>query len=479
MQFCGHSRRPAPSSRNGIGVAWQISVEAMFKLITEQQIRPQARVRELAGVKFSQGIGGRNMKMRISEMWRSGRAFLSGLACALGFMAGGLPAFAQIMLSGHGTQVHPVGSDLAVLTSQDERKEINCSVTPAKPILGFDLRFHAGFDVQIPLKDLAGSENFLTILFRVTPADTSQEPAYFIQRYNVPEVSEDASGDALLAGTIDIGEGNYHVDWMMRDHEQRVCSHFWDMEAALPSRDREMKLELPPSTITATLTEQFTPESPTTRVLDKAPLRIKVLVNFAPQNALAATMRPQDTSALVSILRRFAREPQFGKFSVVAFNIQEQRVLYRQDEVDQIDFPALGDALREIKLGTVDVAKLQNKHGDTEFLTELIQTEMGGATHPDALIFAGPKVMLDANVSEDTLKPLADVDYPVFYMNYTLNPQAMPWRDSIGRAVRVFRGTEFTITRPRDLWFSVTEVISRIVKLNYARNGNALVKSSQ
>ena len=180
-------------------------------------------------------------------------------------------------------------------------------------------------------------------------------------------------------------------------------------------------------------------------------------------------MRPQDTAALAAILRRLAREPQFGKFSIVAFNIQEQRVLYRQDDADTIDFPALGDALRTIKLGIVDAAKLQNKHGDTEFLTELIRNEMGGEDRPDALIFAGPKLMLGASVSEEALKPLSDVNYPVFYMNYNLNPQAVPWRDAIGRVIRMFRGTEFTITRPRDMWFSVSDMISRIVKSNYGR----------
>ena len=108
-----------------------------------------------------------------------------------------------------------------------------------------------------------------------------------------------------------------------------------------------------------------------------APLSIKVLVNFAPQNFEAAALRPLDTVALVSILRRISREPQFGKFSVVAFNIQEQRVLYRQTSEDKIDFPALGEAIHSIKLGTVDLKRLSQKHGDTEFfLADLIKTEM-------------------------------------------------------------------------------------------------------
>jgi len=121
----------------------------------------------------------------------------------------------------------------------------------------------------------------------------------------------------------------------------------------------------------------------------------------------------------------------------------------------------------------VDLKQLSLKHGEVTFLSDLIKKEIAN-DHPDAVIFAGPKVLLDDSVPEEDLKPLAsDVTYPVFYMNYNLNPQAIPWRDAIGKAIRNFRGTEFSISRPRDLWFAVSEVVSRIVKSNQA--GNLLV----
>jgi hypothetical protein len=139
---------------------------------------------------------------------------------------------------------------------------------------------------------------------------------------------------------------------------------------------------------------------------------------------------------LVSILRQISRDPHIGKFSLVAFNMQEQRILYRQESASRIDFPGLGEALNTIQLGTVDLKRLSQKNGETSFSTELIRTELGGSEHPDALIFAGPKVMLDGNIPQDTLREVGEVEYPVFYMNYNLSPTAMPWRDSISRAVR-------------------------------------------
>jgi hypothetical protein len=380
-------------------------------------------------------------------------------------------ARAQSQLAGSGGNgLHMMNTDLTVLEAQDVRKDLPCSVTPAKPLLGFDLRFHAGYEVNVPLKELSGSENKLTIIFRVTADGHKDDPMYFVQHVHVPSIEEEAKGEATLGGAFDLGEGSYHVDWLMRDRSERVCSFYWDSEATLPAKDKQIALEMAPGAVRRSQEEQFIEDPPVERTPSTgAPLNIKVLVNFAPQNFDSPTLRPMDTVALVSILRRISREPQFGKFSLVAFNIQEQRVLYRQSSSERIDFPALGQALQSVKLGTVDMKRLAQKHGDTDFLTDLIKKEMSAEDHPDALVFAGPKIMLDAAVPQDTLTPIAnDVDYPVFYMNYNLNPNGVPWKDSISRAVKVFRGTEYTISRPRDLWFSVTEMVSRIVKSRHS-----------
>jgi hypothetical protein len=385
-------------------------------------------------------------------------------------LAAVLPARGQALLGGSGAgEPHMMTSDLAVLEAQDVRKDLPCSVTPAKPMLGFDLRFHAGYDVNIPLKELSGAENRLTILFRVTPSGHKADPMYFVQHIHVPSIEEDARGDATLGGSFDLGEGNYHVDWLMRDRSERVCSFYWDSEASLPSKDKQIALEIAPGEVRRTQDEQFWEDPPVERAPAGHPINVKVLVNFAPQNYESPALRPMDTIALVSILRKIAREPKFGRFSIVAFNMQEQRVVYRQASEEKIDFPALGQALQSIKLGTVDLKRLGQKHGDTDFLTDLIKNEMRADDHPDALVFAGPKVMLDASVPQDTLTPIAgDVDYPVFYLNYNLFPQQAPWKDSISRAIKVFRGTEYTISRPRDLWYCVSEMVSRIVKSGHS-----------
>jgi hypothetical protein len=408
-------------------------------------------------------------------------AGLSGLGqiCLLAVMATSTaPARAQVLIHGSGPhhRANIFNTDLAVMESGEQRKDLPCTVTSSKPTLGFDLKFHAGYQVTVPLKELASTENMLSIVFRVSSENHRDDPAYFVQHLRVPPLQEDAKGDAYLQGAFDVGEGSYHIDWLMRDKTERICSFNWDAEAALGSKDRPMSLAIAPETVQRSDGEDFKEEPPVQRgAPDPAqhvdpPLNVKVLVNFAPQNSLSAALQPLDTTALVSILRTISRDPRIGKFSVVAFNMQEQKVIYRQDDATRIDFPALGTALTTLNLGTVDLKRLSDKHGDTEFLTSLVRKEMTAAPqdHPDAVVFAGPKILLDANPPEEALKDAVDIDFPVFYMNYNLNPQAVPWRDAISHTVHFFRGYEYTISRPRDLWFAVSEMVSKIVK---SRNG--------
>lgn len=360
-----------------------------------------------------------------------------------------------------------MNGDMAVLETGEQRKDIVCTVTPAKPLLGFDLRFHAGYSLEIPLRELQGNGNTLSILFRVIPKNGAHDSIYLDQQIHVPSIDDD-KGSVTLQGWFDVGEGAYHVDWLMHDFGGRFCSTSWDVEATLAQKDRQITVELAPNAVRASQDEQFQAEAPVTRS-QETPLNVKVLMNFAPERPDAAALDPVDRVALVSILRNISRSPQIGKFSLVAFNIQEQKVLYRQDAADRIDFPKLGEAVKQkLTLGTVGLDQLGRKHADTQFLTDLVKSETAGA-NVDGLIFVGPKAMLDSNVSDQDLKQMGDLDYPVFYMNYAPDPRAVPWKDSISRLVKYFKGREYTISGPHDLWNAVTEVVSRIAKSKQAR----------
>jgi hypothetical protein len=382
-------------------------------------------------------------------------------------LLGSAVSHAQVLVTGAGPRgtLRLFPTDMAVLEAGEPRTDLPCSVQNSKAILGFDLRFHAGYEVTVPLRDLAGSENTLTVLFRITPVEPPGEPIFMTHRIRVPEIAPDAKGEASVYGAFDIGEGNYQIAWLMRDRSERVCAQYWDIAAELPVKDKEIELAMNPGEIRPIDREQFKEEPPVARAANESPLNVKVLVNFAPQDSQAAALLPSDTSALVSILRNISREPRIGRFSIVAFNLQEQRVLYRQENADRIDFPALGEALDSLQLGTVNLTQLAQKNADTSFLTALIQNEVAGARDAaDAVVIAGPKALLNENIPDESLQRMAGATHPVFYMNYNSSPHAVPWNDTISKAVKTLKGYEYTITRPRDVWYAVTEMVSKIVK---------------
>lgn len=365
-----------------------------------------------------------------------------------------------------GGVVRIVNTDLAVLESPENRNDLPCQVIQTKAELAFDLRFHGAYKVILPLKDISGSGDSLRVLMRITPLAKPDNQLYLVDRFTVPPIEEDAKGEASLPGGYTIGPGRYKVDWLMRDRAERVCSSHWEMDARLDPDNRELPLTMPPNTAAQRPQEPFSEQPPVARADSDQLLNVKILVNFSPTNPRESTLKPWDVDAIVSILRSIAREPQIGRFSLVAFNMQEERVIYREDNVDRIDFPALGEAVSAIKLGTVDFRKLQDPLSGTRFLTGLLTEQLGPrqSPEPDAIIITGPKLMLDKRVPQDVLKEAGRAKCPIFYLNYNFNPRTTPWRDAIGSALRVYKGLEYTITLPRDLGTAMADMMFRMSK---------------
>jgi hypothetical protein len=375
------------------------------------------------------------------------------------------PAWPQTILnfSRLGGTVRIVNTDLAVLESQEERSDLACKVTSEKPEIAFDMRFHVTYRVRIPLRELAGNGDQLRVLIRITPLAQPEGQVHMVDRFSVPPIEEDAAGEAALPGGFTIGPGRYKVDWLMRDRRERVCSAHWEVEARLSSSQQDLPLSLEPNAIAEHQRDSFHEQPPVARAAAENLLHVKLLVNFSPSNPNESSLKPWDVAAIVEILRGIAREPQIGRFSIVAFNMQEERIIYREDNVDRIDFPALGEAVNGIKFGTVDFRRLQDPLSGTRFLTELLATELGPQNPtPDAIVLAGPKLMLEKRVPQDALREAGSANCPIFYLNYNFNPRSNPWRDAIGSALRVYRGLEYSITLPRDLGNALADMMFRM-----------------
>ena len=71
---------------------------------------------------------------------------LGGPVLLAAFTLSTMPVRAQMLIHGSGPhqRANIFNTDLAVLEGGEQRKDLPCTVTPSKPTLGFDLKFHAG-----------------------------------------------------------------------------------------------------------------------------------------------------------------------------------------------------------------------------------------------------------------------------------------------------------------------------------------------
>jgi hypothetical protein len=251
---------------------------------------------------------------------------------------------------------------------------------------------------------------------------------------------------------------------MMRDRAERFCSAQWQITVDRRGKERMVQLRMPPGAVGAADADLFAPEPAVDRAAGR-PLHVLVFLHYAPRAPGAATLRRDEAGALLAMLRSVAREPGIGRCSLIAFNLAGGQTLFRQKRAETIDFPALGDAVEKLDLGTVTVDRLAQGATGADFLSALLADEIAEGA-PDALIFIGPKMITESFGLDRSLRTLGNLGVPTFYLNYDSHPNINPWRDVIGTAVRAWRGFEHTITRPRDLTAAWASVMAHLTKGN-------------
>ena len=385
------------------------------------------------------------------------RVYLLGLSLSL-------PCASQTLApsSFGGSQHHVLNTDMAVLRSGETRDDLSCQVVPLPPKLGFDLQFLAGYRVSIPLKALAGAGDKLRMLFRILPLDGGNSYTYFVDRHSVPAIEPDAEGHAVLTGQYVLGPGRYRVEWLMRNRAEQVCATNWEIETNTAENLDALAATRGAYTVAPRDPDLFTAEPPVLRSATDDLLHVKILINFTPSDPRDLRLRQYDLRNIISIVRAISREPNVGTFSVVAFNMQKERVIFEQDSVSRIDFPGLGEAIESIKDGMIDAELLGDEESGSRFLTEILQQHLGEQEpEPDAIVILGPKLLLDKKVSVERLVEVGQTSSPIFYFIYDTMPSAYPWRDAISNVLRLYKGLEYTITLPKDLGKAMHSFLSR------------------
>jgi hypothetical protein len=351
-------------------------------------------------------------------------------------------------------------TDVAVLESAESRDDLPCKVTPEKPALRFDLRFHADYSVSFQLKNLAPGRHRLLVWLRITPAADPTNEVIMIDRLNVPAVPEDAKGWGSFPGGFALGPGRYRVDWLVRDSQGRYCSAHWQADAKLAAGERDLPIGLPPNTVAA-LAEKHGAGHATRGGGGGDGLHVKILLNVAPADTGRTVLDTAELDVLGSLLQNIGREPRFHSFTLVAFDIHTQKIVQRQDNVSFIDMRSLAAAIQKSDVGTINYQSLLDPRSESKFIARVLTGELeGGFPKPDVVLVAGPKASFEGKVSLE-LKELGEAAFPIFYFSYVADPLQNPFRDPIGAALKAYKtSSEFKIVRPRDMGVAISHLLS-------------------
>ena len=342
-----------------------------------------------------------------------------------------------------------------LLAAHSGDRPMRCEVTPVPARLSFSFRFQTGYVVRMPMKQYTGPGRHWNILMRVTPAGSS-EPFYlgsYTRFRNVPKTNTQGE----FGGVYQVGEGRYYVDWMLADDQNRVCRKSWKVEAKLASNERGLKLGMAPNTagpITFRRWSQLNDES------DVRPIgRLTVLLHAAPLYPRSLRFRAQDRLLLISSLASLLEALPARSVKVVVFNLDQQKELFRQDDLTPDSFDQVAQSTSNLQLQVVDYRVLQNRRGHISLLADLFKQELEAAEPPDKVIFLGPTSRFYDKVPDASLDQHSTTAPQFFYFQY--KPywgREADFPDSVAMAIRKVKGKTMLIHSPDEFARAIKEV---------------------
>lgn len=345
---------------------------------------------------------------------------------------------------------------------------LKCSIRPIDPFLDFAFRFDAGYVVTCPVKEFGGAKDNLVAYMRITPDNGL--PIVLARGYQLPAIPRALSGKINIrkvntsfemSGGFILGQGRYAVDVVLVDSQNRIRRARWSMNAALSGHEKDVPVTTAPHTAAQFPVKWWDGKSCTNR---RPGSRLTILLNAAPMNPYANKLRAWDRAFLLGALSSLLRQTPAESVRLIAFNLDQQREIFRDDHFDQAGFPRLSEALERLELGAVSYKTLQRRNGWADTLARLINEQLTAQPPSDSVVFLGPTIRITQKFPESMLNPLGPRSPQFFYFEYYpvwLSGREFP--DAIHSATRACQGTTLKIHSPGEFAEAMQKVNERLV----------------
>ncbi len=357
-----------------------------------------------------------------------------------------------------------LGPARAALEDEKAAQTLHCSVSPIHPQLNYSFRFQAGYVVTIPMNQFEGAGHRWWMVTRITPDEGDGRPVYLMSGFALPAIPP-TKVELQVGGGYLLGEGGYRVRHLFLDEAGRTCRHDWHVEVHRGRGEGKVRVAMPPGSVLDVSLRGRRARSAVTPD-DARPIRLTILLHTAPMFPRRTRLRTGDILTLLASVTSVLERVPAVNVRLVAFNLDQQRELYRKDGFGLSDLPAVANAMTRVELGLVDAKVLQNRRGTVETLAGLVNAELAAEPSPDTVVFLGPPSRFSDKPSPEVLDRAAAGPQFLFFQlappirlgrggRGLLDP-SMPMAeptlaDSIRHAVSRLGGKTITIHTPGDL----------------------------
>ena len=179
-------------------------------------------------------------------------------------------------------------------------------------------------------------------------------------------------------------------------------------------------------------------------------------------NPRSPKLRVWDRAFLVESLSSLLEQIPCTSVRLRAFNLDQQREIFRQDQFDDAGFQKLEDALQALELGTVSYQVLQQRQGWREMLLRYAHEELIAAEPSDVAIFLGPWTHHLGAFAHDATPGRETPNPHFYYFEYFPFWMRAHSPDALGMLTKRLDGTVYELASPADLARSVQKMLARV-----------------
>jgi len=340
---------------------------------------------------------------------------------------------------------------------------LHCSIQPQKPTLDFAFRFDLGYIISCPLSSFEGRATDIFVFAQITPQ--GGRSLLFGENYRLPEAtvvtrSRQMKQDFEMSGGLAVGEGLYQVEVLVMDQQTASTSRKrWLARVGHAGNKRAVESAVAPGSVIPMGAR------PWPIAMDKSGrgLRLTVLLDAEPLNPRTPALRAWDRAFLLGSLSTLLKQIPCDTVRLRAFNLEQQRELFRKDEFDDAGFLKLAESLRTLELGTVSYRVLQQQQGGLDLLLNYANQELIAQDPADAVIILGPRSRYSAAIPRERIKERETANPHFFYFEYfpghLMFSQPL---DALSSLTKRLDGTVCSIFSPGDLAHCAQKLLARV-----------------